>query len=396
MNNSAPSLDVDPYSEEWLRDPYPFHEILREAGPVVRLERYGVWALARYEHVRSTLNRWEVFCSSAGVGLADFTKERPWRTPSLLLETDPPIHARYRDIVTRVLSRQSLKSLRPQFEAEADALIDRLIERQTFDAVRDLAQAFPLKVFPDAVGIDDDAREHLLLYGDMAFNAFGPRNALFETAMKKVEPVGAYVAARCQRAALRTNRFGHQLFQEVDSGKVSETDASLLVRSLLTAGVDTTVSALSNAIVLLARNPDQWHLLRDDPTLARSAFEEAVRCESPVQTFFRTTTEDTVVDGMAVPSGEKVLMFLGAANRDPRRWEDPAKFDIRRNTTGHVGFGGGIHGCVGQLIARLEGEIMLSRLATRIRSIELTAEPEVHLNNTLRGWSTIPVRVAHS
>jgi hypothetical protein len=396
VNNSAPSLDVDPYSEEWLRDPYPFHEILREAGPVVRLERYGVWALARYEHVRSTLNRWEVFCSSAGVGLADFTKERPWRTPSLLLETDPPIHARYRDIVTRVLSRQSLKSLRPQFEAEADALIDRLIERQTFDAVRDLAQAFPLKVFPDAVGIDDDAREHLLLYGDMAFNAFGPRNALFETAMKKVEPVGAYVAARCQRAALRTNRFGHQLFQEVDSGKVSETDASLLVRSLLTAGVDTTVSALSNAIVLLARNPDQWHLLRDDPTLARSAFEEAVRCESPVQTFFRTTTEDTVVDGMAVPSGEKVLMFLGAANRDPRRWEDPAKFDIRRNTTGHVGFGGGIHGCVGQLIARLEGEIMLSRLATRIRSIELTAEPEVHLNNTLRGWSTIPVRVAHS
>ncbi|HEV7445789.1 MAG TPA: hypothetical protein VGO18_24650, partial [Steroidobacteraceae bacterium] len=232
------SLDLDPYSPEWLRDPYPFHEMLREAGPVVRLSKYGVWALARYEHVRSTLNRWEVFCSSAGVGLADFNKDKPWRTPSLLLETDPPVHTRYRDVITKVLSRQSLKSLRPDFEAAADTLIEDLVSRGSFDAVSDLAQVFPLKVFPDAVGVDDSGREHLLLYGDMAFNAFGPRNELFEDAMRKVEPVGAYVAARCQREALGEHGFGHQLFREVDSGKVSEADASLLVRSLLTAGVD--------------------------------------------------------------------------------------------------------------------------------------------------------------
>jgi cytochrome P450 len=388
------SLDLDPYSPEWLRDPYPFHETLRETGPVVRLAKYGVWALARYEHVRSTLNGWKAFCSSAGVGLSNFNEEPPWRTPSLLLETDPPIHTRYRDVITRVLSRQSLKTLRPSFEAEADKLIEDLIGRGSFDAARDLAQVFPLKVFPDAVGVDDNGREHLLLYGDMAFNAFGPRNSLLQEAMKKVEPVGTYVAARCQRDALQRDRFGHQIFQEVDSGKVTEADASLLVRSLLTAGVDTTVSALSSAIMLLARNPDQWRMLRDDPTLARSAFEEAVRCESPVQTFFRTTTEEVVIDGVAIPAGQKVLMFLGAANRDPRRWSDPDRFDIRRNTTGHVGFGGGIHGCVGQLIARLEGEIVLSQLARRVSSIELTDEPKVHLNNTLRGWSTVPVRVA--
>jgi 4-methoxybenzoate monooxygenase (O-demethylating) len=353
-----------------------------------------VWALARYEHVRSTLNGWKAFCSSAGVGLSNFNEEPPWRAPSLLLETDPPVHTRYRDVITRVLSRQSLKSLRPNFEADADKLIDRLIDRGSFDAARDLAQVFPLKVFPDAVGVNDNGREHLLVYGDMAFNAFGPRNTLLQEAMKKVEPVGAYVAARCQRDALQEGRFGHQIFQEADSGKVTESDASLLVRSLLTAGVDTTVSALSSAILLLAQNPDQWRLLREEPTLARSAFEEAVRCESPVQTFFRTTTEDVVIDGVAIPAGRKVLMFLGAANRDPRRWSDPNRFDIRRNTTGHVGFGGGIHGCVGQLIARLEGEIILSRLAHKISSIELTGEPMVHLNNTLRGWSTVPVRVA--
>jgi 4-methoxybenzoate monooxygenase (O-demethylating) len=394
LNGPLASLELDPYSSEWLRDPYPFHEMLREAGPVVRLSKYGVWALARYEQVRSTLNGWKTFCSSAGVGLSNFNEEPPWRAPSLLLETDPPVHTRNRDVITRVLSRQSLKTLRPAFESEADELIEHLIDRGSFDAARDLAQVYPLKVFPDAVGVDDNGREHLLLYGDMAFNAFGPRNSLLQEAMKKVEPVGAYVAARCQRNALQQDRFGHQVFQEADSGKITETDASLLVRSLLTAGIDTTVSALSSAIMLLAQNPDQWRILRDDPTLARSAFEEAVRCESPVQTFFRTTTEDVSIEGVAIPAGQKVLMFLGAANRDPRRWSDPDRFNIRRNTTGHVGFGGGIHGCVGQLIARLEGEIILSKLARKVRSIELTGEPAVHLNNTLRGWSTVPVRVA--
>jgi len=252
VNGTVASLDLDPYSPGWLRDPYPFHEMLREAGPIVRLTKYGVWALARYEHVRSTLNGWKVFCSSAGVGLANFNEERPWRTPSLLLETDPPIHTRYRDIITRVLSRQSLKTLRPHFEAEAEKLIDHLASRGSFDAVRDLARVFPLKVFPDAVGVDDNAREHLLLYGDMAFNAFGPRNALLEEAMKKVEPVGAYVAARCRRDALQEDRFGHQIFQEVDSGKVTEADASLLVRSLLTAGVDTTCTGVSGTLRTVA------------------------------------------------------------------------------------------------------------------------------------------------
>jgi cytochrome P450 len=113
-----------------------------------------------------------------------------------------------------------------------------------------------------------------------------------------------------------------------------------------------------------------------------------------VQTFYRTTTENVLVNGVSIPAGEKVLMFLGAANRDPRRWTNPDQFDIRRNTTGHVGFGGGIHGCVGQLIARLEGEIILSRLARRIRSIELISEPVAHLNNTLRGWRAIQVHVS--
>lgn len=389
----CPTLDVDPYALENLRDPYPLYERLREAGPVVHLPRHGVWAMARYEQVKSTLNRPEQFCSSAGAGLTNFRKERPWRTPSLLLENDPPAHSHYRGIITTVLSRQVLKELRPRFEAVAEPLIDDLVSRGAFDAVTDLAQVFPLKVFPDAVGVDEAAREHLLLYGDMAFNAFGPRNDLLSESMKKVEPVVAYIGSRCQRSALRPDGLGSRIFDAVDAGKVSEADASLLVRSLLTAGVDTTVSALSASLMLLAQNPEQWQMLRQKPELARPAFEEAMRLESPVQTFFRTTTEAIVLEGVPIPEGEKVLMFLGSANRDPRRWSQPDQFDIARNTTGHVAFGGGIHGCVGQLIARLEGEIILSALARRIRSIEIAGPPRIHPNNTLRTWSSIPVRV---
>ncbi|RYF63503.1 MAG: cytochrome P450, partial [Comamonadaceae bacterium] len=125
----------------------------------------------------------------------------------------------------------------------------------------------------------------------------------------------------------------------------------------------------------------------------RNAFEEAVRYESPVQTFFRTTTRDVEISGYHVGEGEKVLMFLAAANRDPRRWAEPDRYDITRKTSGHVGFGSGIHMCVGQLVARLEGEVMLSALARKVASIEITGEPTRRFNNTLRGLESLPVKL---
>jgi cytochrome P450 len=250
-----------------------------------------------------------------------------------------------------------------------------------------------MSVFPDAIGIDSEGRDNLLPYGDMAFNAFGPRNALFERAFARAEPVIAFITSRCQRAALRPGSLGAQVFAAVDAGKVSEEEAALLVRSLLTAGIDTTVHGIGNALVALVRHPDQWERLHTEPALARQAFDEAVRYESPVQTFFRTTTTEVDIGGVHVGAGEKVLMFLGAANRDPRRWQSPDTLDITRNANGHVGFGAGIHGCIGQVIAKLEGEVLLGELARRVRTIEPAGEPVLHLNNTLRGWSSLPVRL---
>jgi len=163
------------------------------------------------------------------------------------------------------------------------------------------------------------------------------------------------------------------------------------VRSLLSAGLDTTVNGIGAAIYCLARFPDELARLRNDPSLARNAFEEAVRFESPVQTFFRTTTRAVEIGGYGIGEGEKVLMFLGAANRDPRKWERPEEYDIERRTAGHVGFGYGIHQCVGQVLARLEGDCILSALARKVASIEITGPVERRYNNTLRGLAKLPV-----
>lgn len=387
------SLAIDPFSRDFLLDPYPHHEALRETASVVWLARYGIWGIARHEQVHATLNDWRKFCSSAGVGLSDFRKETPWRPPSLLLESDPPAHTRMRGVMTTVLSRRALNDLREPFTKAAEQLIGQLVERGRFDAIEDLAKAFPLTVFPEAVGVRDGERSYFLPYGNMAFNAFGPRNELFEQSMQDALPISEWIMAHCRREALRPGGFGAQIYAAADAGTITENDAALLTRSLLTAGMDTTVNAIGNALVCFARYPEAWQTLHEEPALARSAIDEVIRFESPVQTFFRTTTQEVEVAGVNIPEGNKVLMFLGAANRDPRRWNDAQVFDIRRNTTGHVGFGAGIHACVGQMIARLEGEIVLTQLARKVKRIEALGDPVPRLNNTLRGWDSLPVAI---
>ena len=390
---SRPVSSVDPFSHDFLDDPYPHHQALREAGPVVWLEQYGIWTMARHEQVRDALTDYETYCSSAGVGLSDFRKEPPWRPPSIILEADPPLHTRTRAVLTRILSPGAIKVLRETFEREAEILVARLVESHEFDGVADLAEAYPLKVFPNAVGISDEGRENLLPYGSMVFNSFGPRNDLFNAAMANAGPVRDWIMSKCSRAALKPGGLGMQIFDAVDSGELSEDEAGMLVRSFLSAGIDTTVYGLGNALYCLARYPEQWQALRENPALIRGAFEEVLRFEAPVQSFFRTTTKAVDVSGIRLGDGEKVLLLFAAANRDPRRWDRPDTFDVKRRATGHMTFGTGIHGCVGQAVARLETEAILGALLRRVATLEMTAEPTRRLNNTLRGFDTLPLRV---
>jgi cytochrome P450 len=382
---------TDPYALDTLADPLPFQHEVREAGPLVRLVRYGVWGMARYAEVTSGLRDFETFSSAAGVGLSDFRKEQPWRTPSLLLEADPPVHTRARRVVGPLLTPRALERWSASWACAADALVDRLVASGRCDAVSDMAEAYALSVFPDAVGLTAEGREHLLPYGRLVFNAFGPRNALLADAMAYAEPVQAYIAASCRREALRPDSLGAQIYAAVDAGTITEQEAALLVRSLLSAGLETTVTTLAAALFAFATHPAQWQLLRQDLARAASAVEEVVRWESPVQTFCRTTTREVEVAGTRVPAGEKVVLFLGAANRDPRRWDDPDRFDITRNATGHVGFGLGIHLCVGQTVARLEGKLLLTALARRVERMEPAGQSQRRLNNTLRAWEHLPL-----
>lgn len=394
IGSDTPVSDVDPFSYDVLEDPLAFQADLRESGPVVFLEKYDVYAMGRYAEVQAALTDWQTFQSAAGVGLSNFRYEKPWRPPSLLLEADPPHHDAPRAILTKILGPREIRRLADSWAADAEDLVDDLLAKGSeFDAVTDLAAAFPLRVFPDAVGIPQEGRENLLAYGDHVFNAFGPQNDLVAKGAPRVAELSASIAAQCARKVLTADGFGAQIWAAADRGDITEAQAPLIVRSLLTAGVDTTVNGLAAVLYAFATNPDQWALLRKDPGLSRTAFDEAVRFESPVQTFFRTTTRDIEVGGTLIPEGKKILMFLGSANRDPRRWENPDVFDLSRDPSGHVGFGFGIHQCVGQHIARLEASTILNTLAKRIASIEISGPTRRHHNNTLRAWESLPVRV---
>lgn len=390
-----PVHDADPFAAEHLEHPEPLHQQLREAGPVVRLSRYDVHALARYQEVHASLVDWQTFQSGAGVGLANFRHEKPWRAPSLLLEADPPHHDAPRRVLREALAPPALRRLRDVWQEAAEDLLDNVLaERgEDFDAFDALAKAFPLRVFPDAVGLGPDGRANLLPYGNMAFNAFGPVNDLVKSDAPRVADLSAWVNAQCAREALSEDGFGARIWAAADRGELTQQQAPLVVRSLLTAGVDTTVHGLAAALYAFATHPGEWQRLRERPELARVAFDEAVRWQSPVQTFFRTATTDVEIAGVRIPEGTKILMFLGSANCDPARWSDPDSFDLTRDPSGHVGFGMGIHQCVGQHVARLEAEALLTALARRVERIELTGEPRRHLNNTLRSWASIPVRV---
>lgn len=393
LATQIPHLDVDPFSDEAIDEPYAMHEIVREAGPVVYLPKYDLHVVGRHAEVQAVLTNWESYISSAGVGLSNFNHEAPYRPRSLLLEADPPDHTVVRTVVSRVMSPRTIKSLRELFEAEAEKLFDRLLKMRRIEAVKDLAECFPLKVFPDAVGLESEGRDNLLLYGDMVFNALGPRNELYERSMERFKPVSSWIMKHCERDSLRPGGLGHLIHDAVDTGEIKAEQAPMLVRSFLSAGVDTTINGIANVLLTLARHPAEYAKLHAQPSLARQTFEEGLRYESIVQTIFRTTSRPVEIDGVAIAADRKVLTLLGSANRDPRKWKDPNRFDIERNPVGHLVFGAGIHGCVGQIIARMEGEIVLNALARRVKKVELAAPHVRHLNNSLRAMKALPLEL---
>jgi len=388
----APVSEIDPFTREHILDPYTWHHRLREMGALVWLTKYQCFYAPRYAEVHRIISEYQTFSSAAGVGYTNFNKEKPWRQPSMLLEADPPDHTKRRAVVGRILSAPNLRGFRAGFEVEANKLIDRLLEVGEVDAVPDVAQAFVLKVFPDAVGIADGDRTNLIKYGTMVFNAFGPKNAIFDECMQDAAEVAPWIMERCLHKNLKPGKLGDQVYQAVAGGQITAEEAPILVRSFLSAGVDTTIYGAGNALWSLATNPGEWAKVKANPALAKQAFEEVLRYESPFQTFFRTTTQDVELAGITIPGNEKVMVNMGSANRDPLKWDRADVFDISRDVRGHVGLGYGIHACIGQMISRLEVDVLLSELARRKVDFEVSGPTQHIVHNTLRGFAKLPMR----
>lgn len=389
-----PDLDIDPYDVDVLLDPYPWYQKLRSAGPVVHIPRYNILALGRYAETRAVFVDHAQFVSSRGVGLDDFALVEPFRPKSIILEVDPPDHNRTRKVLAKAMSRSVIADLEDGFAATANALIDELPEGEVFDAVELIAEAYPATAFPKAVGMTSAHRGNLLDYSSMVFNAIGPDNELRRQASARAPEFIPWVTEACTRSSLHDDGLGAMVYEAADEGAISEDEAGLLIRSLLTAGIDTTIGGIGGMLAHLAASPDSWARLRSEPDLVSSAVEEALRLDSAVHGFARTATVNTEIAGHPVEEGTKVLCVLGAANTDPERWgPDAETYQVDRNPTGHIAFGAGVHVCVGHAFARSEMRVLLAVLAQRVESLELAGEPVWKPNNSLRTLSSLPVRI---
>jgi len=387
---TMPSSAVDLFTDELLTDPYAAYAVLRDQGPVVHLTHHDLYAVPRYAEARQVLDDPVTFCSGQGVGLNDLINAMGRGTT---LMSDGEAHERQREVIGRPLTPRALAELRPEVQTLADDLVDRLVARRTFDAVSDLAEVIPTTWVPDLLGWPAEGRADLLRWAGDNFDALGPDNARCTAAGPGVLEMAVYARDVAERDDLPPGSMAAGVLAAAERGDIEADQCPMLLVDYLAPSLDTTVSALGNAIWLFGRNPDQWDLLRREPERAKAAFNEVLRLESPISCFTRVATADADLGGTVVPAGARVLVVFASANRDERRWDRADEFDITRESAGHLGFGHGIHACAGMGLARLEGHAVLSALAARVTRIELGA-PVRKLNNLIRSFASLPVTVS--
>ncbi|MFF4830201.1 cytochrome P450 [Streptomyces sp. NPDC001315] len=380
---------IDPYADSTITDPYEEYRQLRDIGPVVRLDQYQLWVVARYQEVYDALHDHESFISGEGVGVTEQLNKVQHGSS---LTSDPPYHDLVRGLVSRHLTPKALREFHTYIQDWADTLVDQLIERGEFDAVTDFGQAFPLALVPDLLGWPiDEGRERLLDWASAGFNAFGPLNERTIAGFPLLGEMEQFLHRMSVPGNLRADSWGAQLVADAQAGEIASELLPALLGDFLAPSMDTSVSALASTLWLFGAHPGQWDLLRSDTSLIPNAFNEIVRYESPLRGFTRLLTKDRALGGTELAAGSRVLLLYGSANRDERHWTAPEIFDITRdNAATHLGFGHGIHGCVGQALSRLEGHSLLNALTRKVRRVEV-GEPVWRLHNTIRGIESLPV-----
>lgn len=393
MSSTIPSYRPDVYSHDAILDPYPHYERLRALGPVVRLAKQRALAVTRYDDCKQVLLDDTTFVSGRGVALNPVANRLSRGTT---LNSDGEEHDRRRKILASRLTPKALRSMRDEVEQRADAVVAAAVEKEHVDGVGDIAEALPTSFVPDLIGWPQEGRENLLRWAGATFDSLGPVNG--QTLRTAPSTIGMMRFARSvvRRGAVQPGSMGADLLEKAASGELQRGECPALMIDYLAPSLDTTISAIASALMLLAVHPDQWAALKADPSLVPNTVNEVVRLESPLRAFARHVERDTEIGGVAVGAGSRVVVFYASANRDDRVWDDPDTFDITRDAAAQLGFGQGAHGCAGQGLARLETQSILRSVVARVDRLELTGEPAWGINNIIHKLDHLPLRLVAS
>jgi cytochrome P450 len=384
-----PTYGADIYTDSALAEPYEHYRAIRDAGPAVWLQHHDAYAIGRYAEARAVLADDSSYLSANGIALNEPANQA---ILGCTLASDGDLHARLRRVVAHRLTPRALNPLRDYIQTQAETLVDELVGRGSFDAVSDLARALPLSIVPDFVGWPLDGREHLLEWAGANFDSFGPLNDRGLAAMPLCGAMAGFAAETVQSGNVLPGSLAAGVLEAVGRGEVTPEQSMMLMLDYIAPSIDTTISAIGSAIWLFAEHPDQWQLVRDDPSLIPSAFNEIVRLECPIRAFGRRVGTATRIGDVDLDEGAQLLVIYASANRDERQWERPDVFDVTRDARAQLGFGYGVHACAGQSLARMETESILTALAGKVGGFEL-GEPTRALNNLIRAFGSLPVTV---
>ncbi|MFI5975378.1 cytochrome P450 [Streptomyces sp. NPDC051452] len=389
-------IDLTQSGDVLRRDPHPVYARLREQGPVHRVRlhtpegAYETWLVVGYDEARAALADHRLAKDGAKIG-ATFLEER--LIGKHLLAADPPQHARLRALVTRAFTTRRVAQLRPRIQRITDDLLDEMLPRGRADLIASLAYPLPIAVICELLGVPEMDRSEFRRISTEVVAPTGP-DAEHAAVVRLAEYLTELIEDK-RRAGPTGDLLGDLIRTTAEDGdRLSAEELRGMAFLLLVAGHETTVNLIGNGVLALLTHPAQLAALRADPTLLDGAVEETLRWEGPVENAtFRYAAEPLEIAGARIGPGEHVLIGLTAAQRDGMRYADPDRFDIRRDTRGHLAFGHGIHFCLGAPLARLEGRTAIGTLLERAPGLALDGAPGEWLPGMLmRGVRSLPVR----
>ena len=393
----------NPLSEEQLEDPYSFYAEARREDPVFYSPAFHMWVVTRYSDARAVLGNPTIFSSRKTIDpIVDIDPSAygvlatgPAPVP-VLVNSDPPDHGRFRRVLNRSFSPPRMRLLEPEIREITHAHIDAIEALGRTDVMHALAFPIPVRVIARLLDVGDEHADQLGRWGRSLI-------ALISSALSTEQQVAAatdvvnlqrFMAELVQRK--RTEPGDDIASQMLAAGDDTFTEEELVFQmtGLLVAGHETTTYMIGHAIHLLLREPEHWQAVVGDQSLIPDAIEETLRADTSVPAFIRTATEDTELSGRKIAQGENVLVVFASANHDEEHFPDPGTFDLHRNAkVGHMGFGHGIHSCVGAGLARLEGRVVLETLASRLPNLRLVPDqPLRHFPQLIfRGFERLDV-----